>query len=60
MKFILDAKLVFCGNLPNILGVFLKEESENPSVPVSPLFFIKFIFRIQLVAYVSNFDVFCV
>lgn len=26
MKFILDAKVVFCGNLPNILEFFLNKD----------------------------------
>ena len=60
MKFISSAKLVVCGNLPNISGVFLKEESKYRKVPWMPLSFRKFKFGMKLVAYVNNYVDFCV
>ena len=60
MKFILDAKIVFCGNLPNVLPFFLKEESKYRKVPWMPLSFRKFKFGMKLVAYVNNYADFCV
>ena len=44
MKFISSAKLVVCGNLPNIFGFFLKEEREIYRMNRDVFFFIKFIF----------------
>ena len=47
MKFILDAKVVFYGNLPNVLPFFLKEESKYRKVPGMALSFRKFNFKLK-------------
>ena len=60
MKFILDAKIAFCGNLPNILPIFLNEESKKLKALLKPFFFFFFNLRQELVAYVNNYVDFCV
>ena len=47
MKFILVAKIAFCGNLPNFLPFFLKEESKYRKVPRMALSFRKFNFKLK-------------
>ena len=44
MKFILDAKIAFCGNLPNVLPIFLNEESKKLKALLISFSFGKFIF----------------
>ena len=60
MKFILDAKIAFCGNLPNVLLFFLNEESKKLKALLKPFSFGKFNFSQELVAYVNNYVDFCV
>ena len=45
MKFILRAKVLFCGNWQNIFSVFFGWKSEKDFSPLNHKFFIKLIFR---------------
>lgn len=45
MKFILRAKVLFCGNWQNIFSVFFGWKSEKDFSPWDLKFFIKLIFR---------------
>lgn len=45
MKFILHAKVLFCGNWQNIFSVFFEVKSEKDFSPWNLKIFIKLIFR---------------